>query len=75
MQVKPKHRPPISYYGGKQIMAKHILPLIPPHRIYTEPFFGGGAIEEALVVYNYPKLFDPVKRAWAFWILTNQGYV
>lgn len=27
------------------------------------------------MVYNYPKLFDPVKRAWAFWILTNQGYV
>lgn len=29
-------RTPISYYGGKQTMLKHILPLIPPHRIYTE---------------------------------------
>lgn len=122
MKVRPKLRPPISYYGGKQIMARHILPLIPQHKIYTEAFFGGGAIffmkepsevevindingeivnfyriittdfwrlneliqgtlhsreqyEEAMVVYNYPKLFDPVKRAWAFWILTNQGYV
>lgn len=103
-------------------MAKHILPLIPTHKIYTEAFFGGGAIffakepsslevindlngevinfysvittdfwrlneliqstlhsreqyEQAMVVYNHPKLFDPVKRAWAFWILTNQGYV
>lgn len=104
------------------MMARHIVPLIPDHKIYTEAFFGGGAIffvkepsevevindlngevinfyriittdfwrlneliqstlhsreqyEEAMVVYNYPRLFDPVKRAWAFWILTNQGYV
>ena len=35
---------PISYYGGKQKMLKHILPLIPEHRIYTEAFFGGGAV-------------------------------
>lgn len=102
-------------------MARHILPLIPEHKIYTEAFFGGGAIffgkeqssievindvngevvnfyrvlttdfwrlnemvqstlhsreqyEDAMVVYNYPKLFNPIKRAWAFWILTNQGY-
>jgi DNA adenine methylase len=25
-------------------MARHILPLIPEHRLYAEPFFGGGAI-------------------------------
>ena len=37
-------RTPISYYGGKQRMIKHILPLIPSHRIYVEPFFGGGSI-------------------------------
>lgn len=35
---------PISYYGGKQNMLKHILPLIPKHTIYTEAFFGGGAV-------------------------------
>ena len=35
---------PISYYGGKQNMLRHILPIIPEHRIYTEPFFGGGAV-------------------------------
>lgn len=34
----------ISYYGGKLNMRKEILPLIPEHRIYTESFFGGGAI-------------------------------
>jgi DNA adenine methylase len=43
---KPQARlkTPISYYGGKQSMLKHILPLIPEHRVYVEPFFGGGAV-------------------------------
>lgn len=35
---------PISYYGGKQTLLRHILPLIPSHRIYTEAFVGGGAV-------------------------------
>lgn len=35
---------PITYYGGKLNMVSEILPLIPKHRIYTETFFGGGAI-------------------------------
>jgi len=35
---------PISYYGGKQSMLKHILPIIPQHRVYVEAFFGGGAV-------------------------------
>ncbi|MCT4580851.1 MAG: DNA adenine methylase [Flavobacteriales bacterium] len=39
-----KIKTPISYYGGKQMMIKDILPLIPEHEIYTEAFFGGGAI-------------------------------
>ena len=122
MKGIPKLRTPISYYGGKQMMAKHILPCIPKHNRYTEAFFGGGAIfflkepsevetindingevinfyavittdfwklnemiqstlhsreqyDHAIVIYNYPKLFSPVQRAWAFWTLTNQGYV
>jgi len=35
---------PISYYGGKQTMLKHILPLIPDHSLYTEAFCGGCAV-------------------------------
>lgn len=35
---------PITYYGGKQNMLKEILQRIPSHRIYTEAFFGGGAL-------------------------------
>lgn len=37
-------KPPITYWGGKQKMLDSILPLIPEHRIYTEAFFGGGAV-------------------------------
>lgn len=42
MPKRPKT--PISYYGGKQNMLHHILPLIPEHKVYVEPFFGGGAV-------------------------------
>jgi len=35
---------PISYYGGKQNLISTILPLIPNHKTYVEPFVGGGAI-------------------------------
>lgn len=112
---------PITYYGGKQALLKHLLPLIPPHKIYCEPFFGGGALffakpksevevindlnsevinffrvtqlkytelekeiraslhsrelyKQAMVVYENPEMFSDVKRAWAFWVATNQGF-
>ncbi|MBA4240993.1 MAG: methyltransferase [Sphingobacteriaceae bacterium] len=112
---------PITYYGGKQNMIKHLLDIIPAHTIYCEPFFGGGALffakpkseveiindkngevinffkvvktkfaelqkeiqgtlhsrehyKKAMVVYEHPDLFTDVKRAWALWVLTNQGF-
>lgn len=112
---------PISYYGGKQSMLKHILPLIPEHRVYVEPFFGGGAVfwakdqseveiindynanvvnfyqqlqtnfdelkqlidatpysrdmyKRAMTIYSNPFIFEPVHRAWAFWVGTIQGF-
>jgi DNA adenine methylase len=37
-------KPVISYYGGKQRMASKIVPLIPRHTVYVEPFCGGAAI-------------------------------
>lgn len=30
--------------------------------------------EEALVIYRNPNLFDPIKRAWAFWVLSSQSF-
>jgi DNA adenine methylase len=35
---------PISYYGGKQKLLPTILPLIPEHNLYAEPFCGGAAV-------------------------------
>lgn len=35
---------PITYYGGKTNMLPNILPIIPEHEVYTEVFFGGGAV-------------------------------
>jgi DNA adenine methylase len=42
--MKIQMKTPITYYGGKQKMLRHILPLIPEHKIYSEAFFGGGAV-------------------------------
>lgn len=103
------------------MMVKHLLPLVPEHNLYCEPFFGGGALffakpkskievindlngevinfyrtvqlqfdvleqeikatlhsrdlfRQATVVYQNPDMFTPVKRAWAFWTLANQGF-
>lgn len=102
-------------------MVKILLSLIPPHTLYCEPFFGGGALffakpksetevindkngevinfykvvqtkfpalekeirstlhsrelfKNARVVYEHPDMFSDVKRGWAFWTLTNQGF-
>ena len=44
MSEKLNLKTPLTYYGGKQLMAKHILPLIPEHTLYCEPFAGGAAI-------------------------------
>lgn len=35
---------PVSYYGGKAGMLRHILPLIPSHGTYVEPFIGGASV-------------------------------
>lgn len=35
---------PINYYGGKQQLVPKLLHLIPEHSVYTECFFGGGAL-------------------------------
>jgi len=40
----PELKTPISYYGGKQNLVTTILPFIPKHTTYIEPFVGGGAI-------------------------------
>lgn len=37
-------RGPLSYIGGKNRLAAEIVSLIPKHKTYIEPFFGGGQV-------------------------------
>jgi len=39
-------RPAFSYYGGKQKLTQHIIPLLNeiPHTVFCEPFCGGAAV-------------------------------
>ena len=102
-------------------MTNIILPLIPPHKVYVEPFFGGGSIffakgpsflevindindnvinfyrvlknnfpalekevevslmseslhKQSLKIYQKPRGYSRVKRAWAFWYVTNFSF-
>lgn len=102
-------------------MLKHLLNMVPEHRLYCEPFFGGGALffakpkaevevindangevvnffkvlktkftelqkevqatlhsrllyKKAMQIYNNPKSYSDVQRAWALWTATNQGF-
>ncbi len=36
--------PPFSYYGGKTGLAPRIVAMMPPHRVYIEPFAGSLAV-------------------------------
>jgi DNA adenine methylase len=37
-------RTPLTYYGGKQKLAREIVSFMPPHYTYLEPFCGGAAV-------------------------------
>jgi DNA adenine methylase len=121
MKTETQLKTPITYYGGKQMMLRHILPLIPQHNLYCEPFCGGAAVywakppsrvevindtNELLInfyrvlqndfealfkevkatlhsrkmfmdawsIYNDPRSFDPVMRAWAVYTLASQSF-
>jgi DNA adenine methylase len=42
--IRGAGRTPLTYYGGKQRLAAQIVALMPPHRVYLEPFAGGAAV-------------------------------
>ncbi len=40
---KPLHSP-LTWFGGKGHLARHIVPLLPPHECYVEPCAGAAAV-------------------------------
>lgn len=58
---------PISYYGGKQMMLNKIIPKIPDHRTYVEPFFGGGAVFFAKKTSSFEVINDTNSKLITFY--------
>lgn len=58
---------PISYYGGKQNLVSEILPLIPPHIQYVEPFCGGASLFWAKKPSQHEVINDYDLRVANFW--------
>lgn len=65
---------PIAYYGGKQNMARHILPMIPKHSVYIEPFFGGGAIFWRKPISPYEIVNDTNNRLITFYTVLRDEF-
>ena len=62
-----KSRTPLTYYGGKQRLAAQIVALMPPHRVYLEPFAGGAAVLFAKPRAPRDTLNDIDGRVMRFW--------
>jgi DNA adenine methylase len=66
---------PISYYGGKQKLVSSILPLIPSHKLYCEPFFGGGAVFFSKEKSSLEVINDTNKEMINFYKTVQQDFV
>ena len=60
-------RTPLTYYGGKQRLARQIVPLMPAHRVYLEPFAGGAAVLFAKPRAERETLNDLDGQVMRFW--------
>lgn len=60
-------RPAFPYYGGKGRMAPVIAALIPPHRLYVEPFAGSAAVLLAKPPSKHEVLNDADGNVVAFY--------
>lgn len=58
---------PISYYGGKQNLISEILPLVPAHQQYVEPFCGGASLFWAKRPSPNECINDSDERVINFW--------
>jgi DNA adenine methylase len=60
-------RTPLTYYGGKQMLAAQIVGMMPRHRVYLEPFCGGAAVLFAKLRAERETLNDLDGEVAAFW--------
>jgi DNA adenine methylase len=65
-------KPPLSYCGGKQQLAARIPGMIPEHRIYCEPFYGGAAIFFAREPFPVEVINDANGRSSIFTKMANR---
>lgn len=65
--VRAVVRTPLTYYGGKQQLAQRICALMPPHRVYFEPFAGGAAVLFGKPRAQRETLNDVDGRLMRFW--------
>ena len=72
--LKQSVKTPITYYGGKQRLLKHILPLIPTHTLYAEPFTGGGAVFFAKEPSEIEVLNDTNRQLIAFYEVAKTDF-
>lgn len=63
----PPPMPPFSYFGGKTRLADRIIPLLPPHRHYVEPFAGSLAVLLAKPRADMETVNDLDGDLMAFW--------
>lgn len=68
-------RTPVTYYGGKQKLVSKILPLIPKHLLYVEPFIGGGAIFFAKPPSHAEVINDTNKELINFYSVLQNRFV
>lgn len=65
---------PVTYYGGKQKLVPYILPRIPKHNLYAEPFTGGGAIFFAKEPSEVEVLNDTNKELMNFYRVVQNDF-
>lgn len=66
---------PLTYYGGKQKLVTTILPVIPEHTLYNEPFAGGAAIFFAKPPSEVEVLNDANKELITFYKVVQNDFI
>lgn len=74
MKNQISFKTPITYYGGKQKLVPHIIPKIPEHTLYAEPFCGGAAIFFAKEQSEIEVLNDTNRELINFYRVVQQDF-